>query len=197
MREVHIPLSLLPRVMIQVLWEVLWKSLYKGLIESLSLSAYKYKWRKLNAKLCHDTRIAESRTVCYAGVLHWFVSCSSFLSILLLPRSVPFCFSLKGNSCRFLKQWETFPGWNRDRNKFRFDQFWKFVSAFCSFPVVSGESISLQRDADLKSYGMHFVLIDCNTSEVIFLSLLYDSCHSLSECVVTRTEEETALRFLN
>lgn len=114
MREVRIPLSLLPRVMIQVLWEALWKSLCKGLIESLSLSAYKY--RKLNTKLCHDTRIAESRTVWYAGILHWFVSCS-FLSILLLTRLVPLCVSLKGNACRFLKQIETFPGWNTDRKK--------------------------------------------------------------------------------
>lgn len=196
MREVHIPLSLLPRVMIQVLWEVLWKSLYKGLFESLSLSAYKYKWRKLNAKLCHDTRIAESRTVWYACILHWFVSCSYFLSILLLPRSTPFCFSLKGNACRFLKQRETFLAEIETATKFGFDRFWKFVPAFCSFAVASGQSISSQCEADLKSYGMHFVLIDWNTSDVVFLSLGYDHCHSLSEFVATWTEEETAFRFL-
>jgi hypothetical protein len=61
---------------------------------------------------------------------------------------------------------------------------------------VSGDSIAVQCDVGLKSYEMHFVLIDCNMSEVIFLSLRYDRCHSLSESVVTRTEEETAFRFL-
>ena len=113
MREVHIPLSWLPKVMIQVLWEVLWKSLYKGLIESLSLSAYKYKWRKLNAKFMPW---CEYRWITYCVV------CTDsypvvFSSILLLPRSVPFCFSLKCNACWFLKQWETWHGRNRDRNK--------------------------------------------------------------------------------
>ena len=62
-------------------------------------------------------RVSLNHALWFACILHWFVNCSYFLSILLIPRSTPFRFSLKGNACRVLKQLETFPGWNRDRNK--------------------------------------------------------------------------------
>ena len=91
--------------MIQVLWEVLWKSLYKGLIESLSLSAYKYKWRKLTLN-CAMIRVSMNDVLCDMPVFctDSYPVVFFFLSILLPPRLVPFCFSLKGKACMFLKQ---------------------------------------------------------------------------------------------